>query len=79
MRYVGAERKWSELAGERDFFEYEVIVLVLLIFEVDGNEMVQLRGEFGDFVRGDDFFAEIAFGFGGFSIEGFRGLDSHMI
>jgi hypothetical protein len=40
MRYVGAERKWSELAGERDFFEYEVIILVLLIFEVNGNEMV---------------------------------------
>ena len=40
MRYVGAEREWSELAGERDFFEYEVIILVLLIFEVNGNEMV---------------------------------------
>lgn len=40
MGDVRTEGKGSKLAGEGDFFEDKVIVLVLLIFKVDGNEMI---------------------------------------
>jgi hypothetical protein len=76
---VGAEGKGVELASEGYFLKDEIIVFVLFVFEVNGNKMVELGSKISNFFSRDKFLTEIAFGFGGFSFEGLRGLNSHMI
>lgn len=70
MGDVGAEGKRVELASEGYFLKHEIIVFVLFVFEVNGNEMVELGSKISDFLSRDNFLSEIAFGFGGFPFEG---------